>query len=171
MISHWEKFIEHVSKLWNRKCQPKFQPRFCGNVLPFFPRVLLSWSKFVPTFGVHGAMWRKLSWFAGATTNRRNSIWHLASHRTANFWTPQTPTTVFTWDEKVILMKKNVPCLALWSFGMFWWWEWPHKISKSGHWGILRKLHFPIFAYFHSAPPNLAVFACLRPVLYHQKWL
>ena len=47
-----------------------------------------------------------------------------------------------TWDEKVILRKKNVPCLAFWFFGWSWWWEWPPKFSKSGHWGILRKCPF-----------------------------
>ena len=47
-----------------------------------------------------------------------------------------------TWDEKVILMKKNVPWPALGFFDTSWWWEWPPKFSKSGHCRILRKCTF-----------------------------
>ena len=61
--------------------------------------------------------------------------------------------------EKVILMKKNVPCLVLWFFGMPWWCEWPHKISKSGHWGILRKLHFSIFSPIFTQPHQIWLFS------------
>ena len=69
----------------------------------------------------------------------RAKIWKLVAKNSWYFC-----VLSYTWDEKVILMKKNVPCLALWFLGMSWWWEWPHKISKSGHWRILRKLHFCI---------------------------
>ena len=47
-----------------------------------------------------------------------------------------------TWNEKVILVKKNAPWLASWFLGMSWWWERPPKFSKSGHWGILRNRTF-----------------------------
>ena len=66
---------------------------------------------------------------------------------------------MITWDEKVILMKKNVPCLALWFLGMSWWWERHPKFSKSGHWGILRKLHFSIFSPIF---PNWVGLACFK---------
>ena len=52
---------------------------------------------------------------------------------------PLSYISMLTWDEKVILMKKNVPWPALGFFGTFWWWEWPPKMTKSGHWRILRK--------------------------------
>ena len=48
-----------------------------------------------------------------------------------------------TWDEKMIL-KKNPPSLSSSFLGWNRCQESPHKLSKSGHWRILRKLHFSI---------------------------
>ena len=50
-----------------------------------------------------------------------------------------------TWPEKAIFQKLNPPSVL----SSFLVWdrcqESPHKFSKSGHWGILRNLHFSIF--------------------------
>ena len=54
-----------------------------------------------------------------------------------------------TWDGKTILDKKNVPFRNSTSFFLSWWYESAPKISKSGHYRILRKCVFgPFWAYF-----------------------
>ena len=54
-------------------------------------------------------------------------------------------TSMFTWDGKTCSDEKNIPFRNSTHFSPSWCPESPPKISKSGHYGILRKGLFRFF--------------------------
>ena len=66
------------------------------------------------------------------------------------YWLCRDFQLLLTWDEKMILKKLNPPSLSSSFLGWDRCQKSPHKFSKSGHWRILRKLHFSIFLPFFT---------------------
>ena len=51
-----------------------------------------------------------------------------------------------TWCLKEVQATKNSPTVESGFFGRYWWVHSSPKISKVGHWGILKKWHFCVFS-------------------------
>ena len=52
---------------------------------------------------------------------------------------------MYTWCLKEVQAKKNSPTVESGFLGRYWWVHSSPKISKVGHWGILKKWHFCVF--------------------------